>query len=64
MTHVLRAPKGGDDGLSSSRIAILRQKIDNEDYLLEAIQRIAQILSNELLDIPQGGALYERKGRQ
>jgi hypothetical protein len=51
--------------LLSPRIAILRQKIDNEDYLNEAIQRIAQVLSNEILELPQGGSYYEqRKGRK
>ncbi|GHU00557.1 hypothetical protein FACS1894142_8620 [Spirochaetia bacterium] len=52
--------------LQSSRIDLLRKKIDNKDYLYEAIQRIALILSNELLDISQGGTKNERqrKGRQ
>jgi hypothetical protein len=45
--------------LFSSRIAILKQKIDNEDYLNEAIQRIAQVLSNEILELPQGGSCHE-----
>jgi hypothetical protein len=50
----------------SPRIAILRQKIDNEDYLNEAIQRIAQVLSNEILELPHGGSYHERqyKGRK
>jgi len=49
-----------------SKLEILRQKINNEDYLYEAIQRIALIISNELLDLPQGGRSYERqrKSRQ
>ena len=49
-----------------SRLEVLRQKINNEDYLHEAIQRIALIISNELLDLPQGGRSYERqrKSRQ
>ena len=49
-----------------SRLEVLRQKINNEDYLHEAIQRIALIISNELLDLPQGGRTYERqrKSRQ
>ena len=49
-----------------SKLEILRQKINNEDYLHEAIQRIALIMSNELLDLPQGGRSYEqqRKSRQ
>jgi hypothetical protein len=54
-----------ENQLSISRIELLRKKIDNDEYLYEAIQRIAQSLSNELLD-SQGGLLYERqrKGRQ
>jgi hypothetical protein len=51
---------------SKLRIERLKEKINNEDYLCEAIQRIAQILSNEILGIPQGGSHYERqrKGRK
>ena len=48
------------------KLEVLRQKINNEDYLHEAIQRIALIISNELLDLPHGGRSYERqrKSRQ
>lgn len=51
---------------SKLKIEKLKEKINNEDYLYEAIQRIAQILSNEILGIPQGGPHYERqwKGRK
>lgn len=50
----------------SPRIVILRKKIHNQDYLYEAIQRIALVLSNEILDIPQEGRYHEqrRKGRK
>jgi hypothetical protein len=49
-----------------SRIELLRAKINSEEYLYEAIQRMAQVLSNEILGIPQGGTFYERqrKGRK
>jgi len=59
-----KLPMEDDSGLS--RLEVLRQKINNEDYLHEAIQRIALIISNELLDLPQGGRSYERqrKSRQ
>jgi hypothetical protein len=50
--------------LVSPRIAILKQKIDNEDYLSEAIQRIAQVLSNEILELPQGGSYHERQWKR
>ncbi|GHU42083.1 hypothetical protein FACS1894190_10970 [Spirochaetia bacterium] len=43
------------------RVAELKQKINNEDYLYGAIFRIAQVLSNEILGIPQGGAYDERQ---
>ena len=49
-----------------SRLELLRQKINSEDYLHEAIHRIALIISNELLDLSHGGRSYEqqRKSRQ
>ena len=49
-----------------SKLEVLRQKIHNEDYLHEAIHRIALIISNELLDLPRGGRSYgqQRKSRQ
>ena len=49
-----------------SRLETLRLKINSEDYIHEAIQRLALIISNELLDLPHGGRSYEqqRKSRQ
>jgi anti-sigma28 factor (negative regulator of flagellin synthesis) len=47
----------------SSRIEILRQKISDGEYISEAIQRIAQILSNEISNIPKGTP-GERKRQQ
>jgi len=44
-----------------AKLEILRQKINNEDYLHEAIQRIALIISNELLDLHPGGRPYGHK---
>jgi len=46
---------------NSSRIDTLKQKINNEDYLIEAIQRIAFVLSNEISG-GSGGGIVERKG--
>jgi hypothetical protein len=51
-------------GLDTSELEVLREKINNEEYIYEAIQRIALILSNELLDIPHGGLNYERQRRR
>jgi hypothetical protein len=47
-----------------SKLELLRRKINNEDYLHEAIQRIALTISNELLNIPQGGGSYERQRKR
>jgi hypothetical protein len=52
-----------EDHLDSAELEILRNKINNKIYLYEAIQRIALILSNELLEIPRGENFYERKRR-
>jgi len=43
------------------RINTLKQKIHNEEYLLDAIQRIAFILSNEIAGIPGERRAVERK---
>jgi hypothetical protein len=50
----------------ASRVALLRAKVNSEEYLFEAIHRLAQIMSNEILGIPQGGMFHERqrKGRK
>jgi hypothetical protein len=53
-----------EDQFAPSRIDLLRKKINNEDYLYEAIQRIAQILTNEILGIPQGGVSYEQQWKR
>jgi len=49
-----------------SKLEVLRLKINNDDYLHEAIQRMALVISNELLNLPRGGRQYERqrKSRQ
>jgi hypothetical protein len=51
-------------GLGDSDLQVLREKINSEEYIYEAIQRIALILSNEILDIPQGGTNYEWQRRR
>ena len=37
-----------------NKLNILKKKINDEDYLYEAVQRIAQVLSNEITGIPGG----------
>lgn len=43
------------------RVAELKKKIDNPEYLYGAIFRIAQVLSNDIVGIPQGGEHEERQ---
>ncbi|MDR2305483.1 MAG: hypothetical protein LBE10_12985 [Treponema sp.] len=43
---------------------LLRQKINDEEYLNDAIQRIALILANELLDISPGGTFNGRQRKR
>ena len=66
MTQKSLLKQSGEEVTGLSKLEVLRQKINNEEYLHEAIQRIALIISNELLDLPQGGRSYERqrKSRQ
>jgi hypothetical protein len=54
----------GENPLPSPRIATLKKKIHNQEYLHEAIQRIAQVLSNEILNIPGGGQRHEQRKRR
>jgi hypothetical protein len=48
------------------KIARLKEKINNEAYLQTAIQRLAQVVSNEYVGLGNGGLYDERKwdGRQ
>jgi len=51
--------------MSSAELDQLRLRINDQNYLNDAIQRIAHVLSNELIDFSQGGKKNERrrKGR-
>jgi hypothetical protein len=53
-----------DNQLGATELEQLRHKINNKDYLYEAIQRIALILSNELLDISRGGICHGQRKRR
>jgi hypothetical protein len=41
--------------LSSTRLEQLKARINDKDYVSAAIQRIALVLSNELMSMSQGG---------
>ena len=53
-----------EQSLSSTELELLRNRINDQDYLYEAIQRIALVLSNELLDISQGGMINEQRRKR
>jgi len=48
--------------LGLTELEQLRVKINDQDYLYEAIECLAVILSNEILNIPQGGIYGEWEG--
>ena len=57
--------------MSSTRVEQLRERINDENYLYAAIQRIAMVLSNELIDMSRqkqyphkGGRYNERQGQR
>ena len=51
--------------VSSTRVEQLRERINDEDYLYAAIQRIAMVLSNELIVMSHKGGRYnERQGKK
>jgi hypothetical protein len=44
-----------EQSLSSTKLKELQHRINDKDYLYAAIQRIALVLSNELMEISQEG---------
>ncbi|MDR2575114.1 MAG: hypothetical protein LBC52_01580 [Treponema sp.] len=50
--------------MSSTRLEQLRKSINDENYLYAAIQRIALVLSNELMDMSQKEGRYNERQRK
>jgi hypothetical protein len=50
--------------MSSTRLEQLRKSINDEAYLYAAIQRIALVLSNELMDMSQKEGRYNERQRK
>jgi len=50
--------------MSSTRLEQLRKSINDENYLYAAIQRIAIVLSNELMDMSQKEGRYNERQRK
>lgn len=52
------------DTIWSVRLELLRRRIHEEDYLHAAIQRLAHVLSNELMEITVEGGRNERQRKR
>jgi len=53
-----------EQALNSEKLELLRRRINDEDYLHAAIQRLALVMSNELMDMTQEGANNERQRKR
>ena len=53
-----------EQALSTSKVEQLRERINDKDYVHAAIQRIALVLSNELVDMSQSGGTYNERQRK
>jgi len=52
------------EGINARRLDLLRRRINDENYLHAAIQRLALILSNELMEITTEGGCNERQRKR
>jgi len=53
-----------EQALNSKKLELLRRRINDEDYLCAAIQRLALVLSNELMEITTEGRQNERQRKR
>ena len=51
-------------GRGADRLELMRQRINDEHYLRAAIQRLALVLSNELMDISTKGGHNEQQRKR
>ncbi|MCL2721108.1 MAG: hypothetical protein FWD47_07190 [Treponema sp.] len=60
----LNSSFASDRFASDHAVEAIRRRINDENYLNSAIQRLALVMSNELLDISSEGGKNERKRRK
>jgi len=48
----------------SNWLDVMRTRINDENYLHAAIQRLALVMSNEIMETTKEGGQYERKRRK
>jgi hypothetical protein len=53
-----------EQALKAKELEQMRQRINNEDYLHAAIQRLALVMSNELMDVSQEGKSHEQRRKR
>jgi hypothetical protein len=53
-----------EQALNSCELELLQRRINDEDYLHAAIQRLALVLSNEIMDITTEGGRNERQRKK
>jgi len=53
-----------EQALGSTKLEQLRYRINDENYLNAAIQRLALVLSNELMEMTQEGLRHERQRKR
>jgi hypothetical protein len=53
-----------EQAFNSKKLELLQRRINDEDYLYAAIQRLALILSNELMQITKEGGYNGRQRKK
>jgi len=53
-----------EQALNSGELELIQRRINDEDYLHAAIQRLALVLSNEIMDITMEGGRNERQRKK
>jgi hypothetical protein len=56
--------QAGLAAINARKLDLLRRRINDEDYLHAAIQRLALVLSNELMEISSEGGRNERRRKR
>jgi len=53
-----------EQALNTQRLELIRRRINDDNYLHAAIQRLALVLSNELMEITTEGGHNERQRKR
>ena len=50
--------------VNSQKLELIRRRINDEDYLRAAIQRLALVMSNELMELTMEGRRHEQQRKR